>query len=50
MKELRNEIVHEYLPSGLAELRPDLLRDSPQLLEVAARTVGHVNRLLPSGT
>lgn len=46
MKELRNEIVHEYLPAGLAELRADLLRYTPHLLEVAARTVGHAERLL----
>ncbi len=46
MKELRNEIVHEYLPTGLAELRADLRRLTPQLLAIAQRTVAHAERVL----
>jgi len=49
MKELRNEIVHEYLPAGLAELLGDLRRYAPLLLEVAGRTAAHVERLLETG-
>jgi hypothetical protein len=45
MKELRNEIVHEYLPAGLAELRADLRRLTPQLIAIAQRTVAHAERL-----
>ncbi len=46
MKELRNEIVHEYLSDGLADLHGDLRRYTPQLLAVAARTAEHAERVL----
>jgi hypothetical protein len=46
MKELRNEIVHEYLPDGLVELREDLLNYTPQLLAIAQRTADYAARLL----
>jgi hypothetical protein len=46
MKELRNEIVHEYLPAGLAEMLADLRQATPRLLAVAERTATHVERLL----
>jgi len=45
MKELHNEIVHEDLPAGLAELRADLRRLTPQLIAIAQRTVAHAERL-----
>jgi DNA-binding PadR family transcriptional regulator len=45
MKELRNEIVHEYLPAGLAELLDDLRRYTPLLLATAEATAAHVERL-----
>jgi hypothetical protein len=45
MKELRNEIVHEYLPAGLAELRADLRRLTPSLLAIAQRAVAHAEQL-----
>lgn len=48
MKELRNEIVHEYLPAGLAELLGDLRRYTPMLLATAAATAAHVERLFES--
>jgi len=49
MKELRNEIVHEYLSAGLAEPLGDFRRYAPLLLEVAGRTATHVERLLKPG-
>jgi hypothetical protein len=45
MKELRNEIVHEYLPAGLADLLDDLRRYTPILLATAEATAAHVERL-----
>jgi len=39
MKELRNEIVHEYLPAGQAELLVDLRTLVPAWLEAVARTL-----------
>lgn len=39
MKELRNEIVHEYLPSGQIDLLADLKIHVPMLLETGKRTL-----------
>lgn len=41
MKELRNEIVHEYLPSGQIDLLADLKTYVPLLLETGKRTLEH---------
>ncbi|MDD2762949.1 MAG: hypothetical protein PHE83_03120 [Opitutaceae bacterium] len=46
MKELRNEIAHEYLPSGQIELLADLKIHVLMLLEAGKRTLAHASRAL----
>lgn len=46
MKELRNEIVHEYLPSGQIDLLADLKTYVPRLQEAGRRTLEHASLAL----
>lgn len=46
MKELRNEIVHEYLPSGRIDLQADLKTHVPLLLKTSKHTLEHATLAL----
>jgi hypothetical protein len=46
MKELRNEIVHEYLPHQQVELLADLKVQVPLLLETGQRLVAYADKVL----
>lgn len=49
MKELRNEIVHEYLPHQQVELLADLKVQVPLLLETGQRLVAYADKVLANG-
>lgn len=46
MKELRNEIVHEYLPAGQDELLADLRTYVPALLAAVKQTLNVADEVL----
>ena len=46
IRELRNMIVHEYLPKGLVEIFDDLLIQTPVVLNLISKTSDYANELL----
>ena len=46
IRELRNMIVHEYLPKGLVEIFDDLLIQTPVVLSLISKTSDYANELL----
>lgn len=50
LKELRNEIVHEYMDDGLTKLFADVVKLSPELINIINNTLAYGKRLLASQT
>ena len=48
MKDLRNDIAHEYVEAALRGLSGEVLESAPRLLEISARTDEYASRLLAS--
>jgi hypothetical protein len=46
VKELRNDIVHEYALNDITDLFKEVLAQSPLLLKMAQSAVQEVNRIL----
>lgn len=46
IRELRNWVVHEYLPKGLQDLFSDLLQKTPLLIHLIERTLGYAESLV----
>ena len=45
IKEIRNEIVHEYIQEGLQKLFFDVLKHTPELMKIMQRTIDYANQI-----
>lgn len=46
IRELRNWVVHEYLPKGLQDLFSDLIQKTPLLILLIERTLNYSKKLI----
>jgi len=44
LKDLRNDIAHEYLDEGLRELFEEILSNTPELMKIIANTIRYCDR------
>ncbi|SHE20522.1 hypothetical protein [methanotrophic endosymbiont of Bathymodiolus puteoserpentis (Logatchev)] len=45
IKDIRNEIVHEYLDEALQSVFSDVLRTAPELIAIGRNTLAHVEKV-----
>jgi len=49
IKNIRNDIVHEYLDDGLQDVFVDIMRTTPELLVIVDKSLAYIEKISDDG-